>query len=97
MNTVELAVADTSITSLPAMANLASVLGNYPEGKIWLVENHLNMVSYYLENKYTENDGRNFWIDFSMYDSFYVGRTWEACWMLRKKTHLRDYIDVFML
>ncbi len=33
MNTVELAVADTSITSLPAMANLASVLGNYPEGE----------------------------------------------------------------
>lgn len=93
MNTVELVVADTDIKSLPAVANLASVLINYPEGRVWFVENHLNMVSYYLVDSYTPNDKRNFWIDFSTYDSFYVGRTWESCWMIRKKTHLRDYID----
>ena len=93
MNTIELAVTDTKLTSLPAIANLASVLENYLEGRIWLVENHLNMISYSLGNNYSQNDKRNFWIDFSTYDSFYVGRTWESCWMIRKKIHLRDYID----
>lgn len=94
-NRIELPICDSEYKSLPALTNLFSVLGNYPEGRIWMIENHLNLVAFYLgEGNYTPNDHMDFWVEFTSYDSFYIGRSWERCWMIRKKTHDRAFIDM---
>ena len=89
----ELPMAEHRMCSLPATINLYEVLCTHKEGIIWFVENHLNLISFFTKDQYTHN-GHNFWIDFSTYDPFYVGRIWEECWMIRKKTHIREYINL---
>lgn len=93
MSIIQLPLYDTKYTSVPNITNLASVLEMHEEGRCWFIENHLNLAAFVSEESETQFDRRKFWIDFSALDPFYIGRSWELCWLVRKKTHLRSFID----
>lgn len=93
MKMFTLPLSDTKYQSVPNITNLVSVLELHPLGKAWFIENHLNLAGFRSKDEVTQYDNRRFWLDFSAVDQFYIGRSWELCWLIRKKTHLRSFID----
>jgi len=85
-----LPLATPGLVSLPATANLSAVLELYPEGKDWLIQNHLNLVAF--RNIEMQNTQR-LWIDFLWKDPYWIGRDCDACWLIQRKIHLYAFVE----